>query len=382
MQANGVKQSGGAPPAMEALELVFDPVMRLAIRLTAVAKPRDPDAFERLLGEFAVAVIREAFEHQDEIRARLGMARSFTRETALPDDFIGGHETISTGAEADRPSAEQQTNPDTAAGVPPSAPSTSTPSAKKLWRLDEDTRRSIRERYAAAKRARPDASENALVRFVATELGVSVSSVRRFGPAAEPKEPSPHTTSERTESPRAALPNAAESIATTHAAGTPEAPRSPPVAEPASPPAEGATSRALSGDDDAGTSPAGPPPGAEESQAPSGLTDEDQDTLRREYLAAARDNGGSTPRGWVKQQASDYGVTSDEIFAAIAPAMRELAANGTQKREHEHAHSCWCRTKQASDKNPWCRIEKPKNAVPNLAGLQDRPSRSERYWRS
>lgn len=306
---------------------VLDEVMVLGIELAAVAKPKDPKNFVALLQRFAHAIIREAFEHQDDVRALLNIPRVNAAPRSPEDDWrlcpycqtqhlatvdhhcermreLGlGDETkpfsSSTGAAAAEPNADIPTgNRNNAASETPAAPSTSCPGCF------------VREGYEHLPGCRL-------------------------------------------------------------------------LAEPAPSSSETA--------DGAGTSPAGPRAGAEASQLKNRrrMTPAQIATLRAVYERDVGEDG-ELPYGWLSKQAKALGFTMQSIQSRTdawrderaRPSTREAVtakSNGHQAaREHTNGHSCWCRKGPNKGENRWCTNAPAPRVLPGLRSRVPPTARNER----
>lgn len=357
-------------------DAVLDEVMMLGIELAAVAKPRDPGKFVELLQRFTHAILREAFEHQDEIRARLGMPRP-----------------VVTAADVERAGAsdDEHAGPTRGAQCPFC-------NAQILGPMTEH--------HCARKR----------------ELGFSSTGAAGAGSSADHRHETAASDAPAAPSTKSALPaaerlsSAPSTVAAEEGAGSATG-GAEPLAEPA-PQAEGAPRGALSGDG-AGAPPAGVSAGAEASRpavdwrgkptgkpavSRGGLTDAQCKQLCREYLDARDANNNQTPPGWAKKKAAELGVKIGAIYSAVYPAQLSLmtdkiAGNSpppSPKREpgerplqrsadeppdlvHTETPACWCRRKPVSRDNVWCKLRKFQKPASQHAALRTEQPRAERY---
>jgi hypothetical protein len=239
---------------------VLDEVMVLGIELAAVAKPRDPTKFVALLQRFAHAIIREAFEHQDEIRARLGMPRAQAHDVELIErlkageracPYCGTQVATMVGHECER--------------------------MRELGFVDGAVPRVNDNSSTGAAEAETKAAqrETNLAPTAETPAAPSIAFTRE--PIAEPASSSPQTP----------LSGAAEDGAGAPAAG----------------PGAGAQ--------------------GSQRGAPAALTADQHAELMRAYGAVRAANGGQTPRGWVQTQAEKLGVSVRTIYRELEGEMIE-----------------------------------------------------------
>lgn len=154
------------------------------------------------------------------------------------------------------------------------------------------------------------------------------------------------------------------------------------VAAPA--PSQPPTSLSEPAADGAGTSPAGPRPGAEASQPRkrhrNWADPQKIDELRRRYDAALRDNGGKLPYGWLKKQLEATGLSYSTVWSYVRAFKSEPARSApASNREHTRSNACWCRKSTNTAANRWC-SNKPGDGKP--VGLRSRvpPTvRNERF---
>lgn len=406
-----------------AADAVLDEVMLLGIELAAVAKPRDAQAFVAMLQRFAHAIIREALEHEDEVRARLNLPR--VNDTR--DDHAGptrGAQCWACHATVVGPLSEHycERMRELRLDAPRAGFHATKPPSDATNGAIGETKPQIHATGAAGAASRADhqrdraASDTAAAPSVSQNCDISKSVL----PAAEPFTGAPSQ-----EGAGSATGGAETSLPTCASSQVPVAPPAPSSRE-TEPPQQPLSGTAADGE---GTPPAGPVAGAEASQPKidhrgksiakdgglDGLTTETCKQLCRDYLDARKRNGGKTPAGWAKRQAEKHRVRLGAIYTAIYPAQLsehtdriavatekkthhvvtadpkprrfdhtvspDAPADTLQPREHTNSHACWCRKKPGGKANPWCQINKPEKPVGNLAGLSDPPRRAERYQR-
>jgi hypothetical protein len=346
-------------------ELVFDGVANLAMDLVASRATLAHKDFKRLLAEFAVAVIREAFEHQDEIRARLGMPRPIV--TAA--DVAGG--TDATVLPKSPPIEQPADKPNRVdrAGAMGGAQRPFCYAEIMGAIIDHDCTRKRELGFDGGARERPaSVAHESEATKADSRADLSTSSTG----AAE---------AERNADIRTGVNQPAASVAPPAAPPISQNCDNAPLAEPAPPQAEGVVGTALSGGD-AGASPAGVSAGAEASQPRTRLTEAERLELRRACLAARRSNGGALPDRWMQKQAAALGVPYKTVHNAVHwVAKSELS--DTEPREtparniprNIPAVASVSAQASAAPHTPASEPESPGAAIPTVA--ESRPAATE-----